>query len=177
MAAVANRAAPGEAAVEGRERSGEVVVRVRPLTIGLALVVLGLLGANYALVRDTGVKNAVQQAEIERMVRGVNDFTARIQGRKDRQRALFDPLVILLELDRKLLARGLQVQSGKDFADRLAEENRKLLASGLAEYIDTCAQKGEVEKHLLYEGLHGPVQALPGWSDNWQTACISILPP
>lgn len=163
--------------MEKRDRSGEVVVRVRPLTIGLALAALGLLGANHALVRDTAAKNAVQQAEIEEMVKGVNDFAAEIQGIKDRQRELFDPLVMLLELDRRLQSRGLPPQSGKDFADNLAEENRRLLASGMAEFIDTCAQKGEVEAHLLYQGLHGPIQALPGWSDDWRTACISILPP
>ncbi|HEX9943907.1 MAG TPA: hypothetical protein VGG03_17985, partial [Thermoanaerobaculia bacterium] len=93
------------------------------------------------------------------------------------QRMLMDPLTMLLELDKRLEAEGLPPQSGKDFAVRLAEENRKLLASGAAAYIDTCAQKGEVEKHLLYQGLHGPIQALPGWSKDWETRCITILPP
>jgi hypothetical protein len=161
----------------GDEQGQSRAWRVTPLTVALGLMALALLGWNFTLVRKTADENASQQAEIEKMVKQTNDFHGGIQKVKDDTRALLDPLVMLLELDRRLEAQGLPPLSGKDFYSRLAEANRRLVASGSTEYIDTCKQKGEVEKHLLYQGLHGPIQALPGWSKDWQTACITILPP
>jgi hypothetical protein len=145
--------------------------------IVLALVAVAILAWNFALDRNTKASDAAQQAEIEQMVKQTNDFHDQLQKTEDQTRALLDPLVMLLELDRRLETNGLPPQSAKEFSDRLAEENRKLLASGSTKYIDTCKQVAEVEKHLLYQGLHGPVQALPGWSENWKTTCTSILPP
>lgn len=157
-----------------QNRNGRV--RITPLMTVLALVALALLGANRLLVKNAAAKDAVQQEEIEKTVREVNDLAGGIQGIRDEARAALDPLAKLLEMDRRLEAEGLPPLGGKEFTARLTEENRKLVASGSTKYIDTCAQKGEVEKHLLYEGLHGPIQALPGWSKDWQTACITILP-
>lgn len=151
--------------------------RVTPLAVMLALVAVALLGWNFALVRKTEGENALQQAEIDKIVKKTNDFYAQIQKIKDDTRAALDPLVMLLELDRRLEEEGLPPLSAQEFTARLSEANRRLMASGSTEYIDTCAQKGEVEKHLLYQGLHGPIQALPGWSNDWETACITILPP
>ncbi|HKI04188.1 MAG TPA: hypothetical protein VKK31_19575 [Thermoanaerobaculia bacterium] len=129
--------------------------RLTPLTLVLALIVVALLGLNFALGKKTERENAPQQAEIEKMVKQTNDFQAKIQKMRDDTRALLDPLVMLLELDRRLEAEGLPPLSAKDFTGRLAEANRHLVESGSTQYIDTCAQKGEVEKHLLYQGLHG----------------------
>lgn len=60
-------------------------------------------------------------------------------------------------MDRRLESEGLPPQSAKNFVARLGDANKRLIASGATESIDTCKQKGEVEKHLLYQGLHGPV--------------------
>lgn len=166
----------GRGMEEKRDAGREVVVRLRPATVALVLVGWATLVGSHFLARDVAAKNAAEQAEIEKVVREVNDTAAKIQKIHDETRMLLDPLTELLELDKRLQAAGIQPLGGREFMARLTKANRRLMASGLEQYIDTCAQKGEVEKHLLYEGLYGPIKALPGWSKDWQTACITILP-
>jgi hypothetical protein len=151
------------------------LLRVTPLTYVLVGALAVVLALYYWSARDAARTVAHEQAAIEETVKKNNDFAASIKKIKDDTRALLDPLVQLRELDRRLELAGLPPQSAKDFSTDLADANEKLIASDAAEYIDTCEQKAEVEKHLLYQGLHGPVQALPGWTPDWQTRCMSIL--
>ena len=146
-----------------------------PLTYVLVVALALVLALYYWPARDAARTAAREQGEIEEIVRKTNDFAASIQKIKDDTRAVLDPLAQLRELDRRLEAAGLPPQSAKDFVADLTDANQRLIASGAAEYIDTCEQVAEVEKHLLYQGLRGPVQTLPGWSPDWQTRCTSIL--
>lgn len=151
------------------------LLRVTPLTYVL-VVALAVVVAVYYWPSRSAARNAAQeQAAIEKIVKETNDQYASLQKIEDETRALLDPLQKLLELDKRLIAAGLPQQSAKEFKASLTDANKKLVASGLEKYIDTCRQKGEVEKHLLYEGLHSPVRALPGWTSDWQTRCITIL--
>jgi hypothetical protein len=159
-----------------RPEERDHLLRITPLTYVLVVALALVLALYFWPARDAARTAAHEQAAIEETVKKNNDFAASIQKIKDDTKALLDPLVQLRELDRRLEATGLPPQSAKDFAADLAEANQKLIASGATEYIDTCEQKAEVEKHLLYQGLHGPVQALPGWTPDWQTRCLSILP-
>jgi len=148
-----------------------------PLTYVLVVALSVVLAFYFWPAREAARNAARDQAAIEAQVKETNDFAASLQKVKADTKALLDPLQELLEVDRRLIAEGLPPQPAEDFIARLAEANKRLIASGATKYIDTCQQKGEVEKHLLYQGLHGPVHALPGWSPDWQTRCITILPP
>lgn len=139
--------------------------RMTPLALVLAVVAVALLLWNLAVVRKTERNNAPQQAEIENMVRKTNDFHASVQKIKDDTRAVMDPMAPLLEMDKRLEAAGLPPLSAKEFTARLAESNRRLIASGSTEYIDVCAQQREVKKHMLYEGIKGSPEQLPGWGE------------
>jgi len=156
-------------------KTADHLFRVSPLTYLLVVVLALVLALYYWPGREAARTAEREQAAIEEIVRGNNDHAESIQKIKDDTRALLDPLVQFLELDRRLEAAGLPPQSAEDFIADLTEANEKLVASGAAEYIDTCRQMTEVEKHLLYQGLHRPVHALPGWTSDWQTRCISIL--
>jgi hypothetical protein len=152
--------------------------RVTPLTYVLVVALALILGLYYWPGREAARTTAQEQSAIEAMVKETNDLAAKLQGYEDQTRALLDPLVLLAELERRYEAAGIRPLSAKQFTAELAAANKKLLAgSSGSKYIDTCAQKSEIEKHLLYDGLHGPVQALPGWTADWQTRCTSILPP
>lgn len=161
----------------GGPQTQDHLLRVTPLTYVLVVALALVVAVYYWPGRDAARKAAHDQAAIETMVKETNDHAAYLQKIEDDTRALLDPLQQLLELDRRLEAEGLPPQSAREFVAYLAAVNEKLIASGATKYIDTCQQKGEVEKHLLYQGLHGPVDALPGWTPDWQTRCITILPP
>lgn len=62
--------------------------------------------------------------------------------------------MLLAELERRYEAAGIRPLSAKQFTAELAAANKKLLAgSSGSKYIDTCAQKSEIENHLLYDEL------------------------
>jgi hypothetical protein len=149
--------------------------RLTPLAVFLALMGVVLVGSSFVLARRAKNASALAQKEIDQTVKGASDFHARIARIESETRELLDPLIFLLEIDRKLIANGLPPLSAKDFASMLAEENRKLIRSGASRYIDTCKQLAETEKHLLYQGLRGPVEEAPGWTNAWKTECPSML--